>query len=131
MIWLLIYVLAISLYDLRTRRIPNWYTFPLFIAGMVAHFPGSFDVWLASFALVSAWASDWMGAGDVKLWLALLWALPVEFSSQALLFMFISFFLSGLVQIIWQVIKERTTTHASTPGAWRTIPFLLLCWYVH
>ena len=131
MIWLFIYVLAISLYDLRTRRIPNWYTLPLILAGMVAHFPGHLEVWLASFALFSAWASDWMGAGDVKLWMALFWALPVESSSQALSFMFISFFLSGVAQILWRAIKQTSNTHALTPAAWRTIPFILLCWYVH
>jgi prepilin signal peptidase PulO-like enzyme (type II secretory pathway) len=32
MIWLFIYVITISLYDLRTRRIPNWYTLPLIFA---------------------------------------------------------------------------------------------------
>jgi Flp pilus assembly protein protease CpaA len=78
MTWLFIYVLAISLYDLRTRRIPNWYTLPLILAGMIAHFPGSLELWLASLALLSAWASHWVGAGDTKLWIALLWALPIE-----------------------------------------------------
>ena len=131
MIWLFIYVLAISLYDLRTRRIPNWYTLPLIIAGMVAHFPSHFDIWLASSALVSAWASGWMGAGDAKLWLAILWALPVELSSQALLFMFVSFLLTGLIQILWRVARKQSPTHLLTPGAWRTLPFLLLCWHVH
>ena len=131
MIWLFIYVLAISLYDLRTRHIPNWYTLPLVAAGMVAHFPGHLDVWLASFILLSAWANHWMGAGDVKLWLALLWALPVESSSHALFFMFTTFLLTGLAQILWRVAKKQSTTNLLTPGAWRTIPFILLCWYVH
>ena len=131
MIWLFIYVIAISLYDLRTRRIPNWYTLPLIIAGMAAHFPGHLDLWLASLALLSAWASDWMGAGDVKLWIALLWALPVEFSSQVLLIMFAAFFLTSLIQILWRIARKQSPIHSLTPGAWRTIPFILLCWYVH
>ena len=131
MISLFIYVLAISLYDLRTRRIPNWYTLPLIVAGMVAHFPGHLDVWLASFALLSAWASDWMGAGDAKLWIAVLWALPIEQSSQVLPFMFVSFFITSLVQIFWRAIRKQPTAHLKTPAAWRTIFFLLLCWYVH
>ena len=131
MIWLFIYVLAISLYDLRTRRIPNWHTFPLIIAGVAAHFPDHFDLWLASFALIFAWASDWMGAGDVKLWLALLWAVPIEFSSQPLFLMFISFFFTGLVQITWRVARKQSPTNSLAPAAWRTIPFILLCWYVH
>lgn len=131
MIWLCIYVLAISLYDLRTRRIPNWYTLPLILAGMIAHFPGQLELWLASFILLSVWASHWMGAGDVKLWLVLLWALPVESASHALLFMFISFFLTGLVQILWRLARKQSPTNLLTPGAWRTIPFIFLCWYVH
>ena len=131
MIWLFIYVLTISLYDLRTHRIPNWYTLPLILAGMIAHFPGYFDFWLASLILLSAWANHWMGAGDVKLWLALLWALPVESSPHALIFMFTIFLLTGLAQILWRVARKQSTTNLLTPGAWRTIPFILMCWYVH
>lgn len=131
MIWLFIYGLAISLYDLRARRIPNWYTLPLIAAGVVAHFPGRLEVWLVSFVLMYAWAGDWIGAGDVKLWIALLWALPVESSSHSLLFMFVALFITGLVQIIWRIIRKQPTTDLKTPAAWRTIPFILLCWYVH
>ncbi len=131
MLWLFIYVLAISLYDLRTQRIPNWYTLPLLVAGLIAHFPGSFDLWLASLTLLLAWGSRWMGGGDVKLWLAVLWALPVEFSTQALPLMFIAFFLTSLAQILWRTIRKQSTVHVLTPAAWRTIPFLLACWYVH
>ncbi len=131
MIWLFIYVLAISLYDLRTRRIPNWYTLSLFIAGIIAHFPGHLETWLASFFLLSAWASHWMRAGDVKLWIALLWALPVESSPQVLLIMFASFFLTSLAQILWRLARKQSPTDSLTPAAWRTIPFILMCWYVH
>ena len=46
MIWLLVYLIAVSMYDLRTRRIPNWSTYPLILAGMIAHFPGHMDLWL-------------------------------------------------------------------------------------
>jgi len=131
MTWLFIYVLTISLYDLRTRRIPNWYTLPLILAGMIAHFPGHIDVWFASFVLLSAWARNWMGAGDAKLWLALLWAMPVESSSQVLLIMFASFFLTSLAQILWRMARKQRPIHCMTPGAWRTIPFVLMYWYVH
>jgi leader peptidase (prepilin peptidase) / N-methyltransferase len=131
MIWLFTYVLAISLYDLRTRRIPNWYTFPLIAAGLIVHFPGDLDLWLGSLILISAWVSHGMGAGDVKLWLAVLWALPVDLSSQALPLMFSSFFLTGLVQILWRVARKQSSASQLTPGAWRTIPFVLLTLYVH
>ena len=131
MIWLLIYVLAISLIDLRTRCIPNWCSLPMLTAGVLAHFPGSLELWLACSLLLSVWARGWMGAGDVKLWMTVLWILPFEHSSQALLMMFISFFLSGLMQVLWRVIQSRSITNSMTPAAWRAIPFVLLCWYVH
>ncbi len=67
MIWLLIYTFAISLYDIRASRVPNWVTLPVLLSGLITHFPGSFDLWLASFALMSAWAGGYMGAGDIKL----------------------------------------------------------------
>ena len=131
MISLFILILAISLYDLRTRRIPNWCTFPLVTTGLILNFPGHLDLWLGSFILLSAWAGHWMGAGDVKLWLAVLWLLPIEFSSQALILMFISFFLTGSAQILWRVVRKQSITNQLTPGAWRAIPFLLLVLYVH
>lgn len=131
MIWLLIYVLAISLYDLHTRRIPNWYTLPLIVSGLIVHFPGHLDLWFASLVLLSAWASHWMGAGDVKLWLAVLWAIPAEMSSHVLFLMFISFFLTGLAQTLWRIARKQSPINLLTPGAWRTILFILLCWYVH
>ncbi len=131
MTWLFVYALAISLYDLRARRIPNWYTLPLLAAGVITHFPSRPEVWFVSFALMYAWAEDWMGAGDVKLWLAVLWALPIELSSSASPLMAISFLLTGLVQILWRRARKQPLTHQCTPGAWRTIPFLLLSWYAH
>ena len=131
MIWLFFYVLAISLYDRHSRRIPNWYTFPLIVSGLVVHFPGHIDLWFGSFILISAWASHWTGAGDVKLWLAVLWSLPAELSSRALPFMFTSFFLTGGAQMLWRVIRKQSPSNQLTPGAWRTIPFILLILYVH
>ena len=131
MLWLFIFVLAISLYDLRTRRIPNWYSLPLLIAGLIAHFPGTPDLWFVSLLLFFAWVKGGMGAGDVKLWIALLWALPIEYSEQAFPLIFLTFFLTGLGQIVWRVIRKQSLTNVLTPGAWRTIPFVLMCWYVH
>ena len=131
MIWLLIYVLALSLYDLRTRRIPNWATLPLIMAGLIAHFPSSPEIWLASLGLFLAWSYGWMGAGDAKLWIALLWALPMEISTHALPLMFLTFFFTGLIQLAWRLIRKQPVTNRLTPGAWRTIPFVLLCWYAH
>jgi len=131
MIWLFIYVLAISLYDLRTRRIPNWYTFPVLLAGFIAHFPGQMEIWFACLALVFAWVGGYMGAGDAKLWLALLWALPVEYTLNAVPLMFLALLLTSLSQFLWRVIRKQPLVEQKTPAAWRTIPFLLMFWYVH
>ena len=131
MIWLLIYVLAVSLYDLHTRRIQNWVTLPLILAGLVAHLPGHADIWFTSIGLYLAWSLGWMGAGDAKLWIALLWALPGDVSTQVLPLMFLIFFFTGLMQIIFRWLRKQPSTYLLTPGAWRTILFILLCWYVH
>jgi len=131
MTWLLFYLLAVSLYDLRTRRIPNWCALPLIIAGMIANFPGHLDLWLACFILISAWVGGWMGAGDVKLWMAVLWALPDTNIPSLILLVFLSFLLTGIVQMLWRFIRRQTTSGTKSPAAWRTIPFLLMYWYVH
>ncbi|MBI5933860.1 MAG: prepilin peptidase [Chloroflexi bacterium] len=128
---LLLYVLAISLYDLRTRRIPNWATLPIILAGLIAHFPASPEIWFASIGLFLTWTNGWMGAGDAKLWIALLWALPVETSTQALPLMFLTFFFTSLLQLAWRLIRKQPATNLLAPAAWRTIPFLFLCWHVH
>lgn len=131
MMWLLIYLLVVSLYDWRTCRIPNWCTIPLILVGLIAKFPGSLDLWLACFMLVCAWTSGWMGAGDTKLWLALLWSLPDPFSPVFILFIFITFFITGLGQMIWRMARNQTVKGVTSTAAWRTIPFLLMVWYAH
>jgi len=128
---LLIYLLAVSLYDLRTRCIPNWCTFPLIIAGMIAHFPGHMDLWLACFVLVSALSGGWMGAGDVKLWMTVLWTLPDTDISSLILLVFISFLLTGIAQMFWRFMQGQPTSGAKSHAAWRTVPFLLMVWHVH
>ncbi len=131
MIWLLFYLLAVTLYDLRTRRIPNWCTLPIIIAGVLAHFPGHMDLWLACIFLFSAWASGWTGAGDVKLWIAILWALPDSKIPSLILLVFLSFLFTGVLQLIWRLNHRQSLTGTKSPAAWRTIPFLLMIWNAH
>lgn len=131
MIWLLTFVLTVSIYDLRTHRIPNWCTIPLMITGLILHLPGRAELWLASFFLFTAWVNHSMGAGDAKLWLGLIWALPVEFSSQTFLILCIVFVGTALLQIAWRLARKQRTIEVLAPAAWRTIPFVLLVWYVH
>lgn len=131
MTWLLIYLLVISLYDLRVRSIPNWSTYPLILAGIIAHFPGNMDLWLVCFLLLSAWAGGGMGAGDVKLWMSILWSLPDTNNSSLLPLVFLSFLITGGVQFFWRLIQKQSLTGVKSPAAWRAIPFLLMVWYVH
>jgi Flp pilus assembly protein protease CpaA len=131
MIWFLFYSLVVTLYDLHTHRIPNWCTYPLILAGMIAHFPGHMDLWLACFLLVSVWSGGWMGAGDVKLWMAILWSLPDTNIPSLLLLVFLSFLITGVMQFFWRLIQKESLTGMKSPAAWRTIPFLLMIWYVH
>ncbi len=131
MTWLLFYLLAVTLYDLRSRRIPNWCTLPVIMAGVFVHFPGHMDLWLACFLLLSAWTGGWMGAGDVKLWMAILWSLPDSNNQPLLLLIFLSHLVTGGVQLFWRLIQKQSLTGIKSPAAWRTIPFLLMVWHVH
>ena len=133
MLWpiLLTLTVFVSLYDLRTGRIPNWVTVPLLAAGLIVHFPGVNETMLASAILLVAFASDWMGAGDVKLWLALIWAMPLSISDKVLPVMFGTFFITGLIQLVWRRKRQTPITGVSSPAAWRTILFVEVLWYVH
>jgi Flp pilus assembly protein protease CpaA len=72
-----------------------------------------------------------MGAGDAKLWMAMLWALPADSPATVLPLMFLTFFISGLLQNLWRLAAKGSPIHQLTPGAWRTIPFFMMWWYAH
>jgi Flp pilus assembly protein protease CpaA len=133
MFWpaLLILLMLASLYDLRTGKVPNWVTLPLLCAGLVAHFPGTQEAWFLCLVLYLAWHLRWMAAGDAKLWMALLWALPPGNLAMQPLVFFIIFFSTGLLQILFRKFMRQPLTGVRSPGAWRTIPFMLWSLYVH
>ena len=136
MLWPTLFILTVfvSLYDLRTGRIPNWVTLPLLAAGLIVHFPGTTEIMLASAILLIAFTGNWMGAGDVKLWLALIWAMPLSISEKVLPVMFAALFGTGLIQLAWRRWRRKRQTPVtgiSTPAAWRTILFVEVLWYVH
>jgi len=72
-----------------------------------------------------------MGAGDAKLWMAVLWALPDSNIPSLILFLFLSFLGTAILQFIWRFFQGQSPTGTKSPAAWRTIPFLLMVWYVH
>jgi Flp pilus assembly protein protease CpaA len=126
---LLILVLAVSVYDWRTQQIPAWVTLPLLGVGILAHFPGVVEVWLACGILLISWRFGWIGGGDVKLWMALLWIVPASLSIPAILVAFASKVATALVQIAWRKWRRKTVFGIRSPAAWRAIPFALwLLW---
>jgi Flp pilus assembly protein protease CpaA len=125
MLVLLLYTLALSLYDLRTGKVPNWATLPLLIAGFLTHFPGTLPVWIASLFVFTAWYYRQMGAGDAKLWMALFWTVPSEQSANIPFILFASLLGTALLQILFRALTHRPLSGQRSPAAWRTIPFIL------
>ena len=125
MLALLFYTLTLSLYDVRTAKVPNWATLPLLGAGFLAHFPGTFPVWIASLFVFTAWHYHQMGAGDAKLWMALFWATPPEHSADIPLMLFASLLGTALLQILFRALTHRPLSSQPSPAAWRAIPFIL------
>jgi len=122
---LLILVFCLAAYDARTKRVPNWVTLPLLIAGLVLHFPGLPITWLACLLLFSAWHFGALGGGDAKLWMALLWLVPLELVLPAVLAMAVAFLLTAGLQVLWRIIRNHPPWGVRSPGAWRAIPFAL------
>jgi len=124
-ILLTVLVFCLAVYDGRTKRVPNWVTLPLLITGLALHFPGEPLAWLTSLLLFSAWHFGALGGGDAKLWLALLWLLPLELVPSAVFVMAAAFLLTASAQVLWRILCGRPAWGVRSPGAWRTIPFAL------
>ena len=131
MLALLPYTLALSLYDLRTGKVPNWVTLPLLAAGFLAHYPGTFPVWIASLFVFTAWYYRQMGAGDAKLWMALSWAIPPEHSADIPFILFASLLGTALLQTFFRALTHRPLRGQRSPAAWRAIPFILWSFFAY
>ena len=125
MLALLLYTLALSLYDMRIGKVPNWATLPLLGAGFLVHFPGTFPVWIASLFVFTAWHYHQMGAGDAKLWMALFWAVPLEQSANIPFILFGSLLGTALLQTIFRALTHQPLSGQRSPAAWRAVPFTL------
>lgn len=123
---LLFLCLFVTVYDLRYRRVPNGLTLPLMLIGLVAHFPGTPALWIGSLLMLTAWGSGWMGAGDVKLWLGLLWCTFPFLGENVTLIMFAVLIVTGFLQILMRVLmKRQEVVGIKTPGAWRALVYLI------
>ena len=122
----LVEVVGLALYDIHYKRVPNRLTFPLLLAGLLLHFPGQLETWFGCLLLFLSWRTRLMGAGDAKLWMALLWLTPHLLALTALLVIGASLCLTALVQLAWRRIHgDSRIVGKPTPAAWRTIPYAL------
>ena len=124
-------VILISLYDLKYRKIPNLITLPLMLLGLYVSFPGNPIIWIASAIFFSAWKSGFMGGGDAKLWIGLLWCLS-SFDDNAVIWMFVALLLTGVAQIVVRALSQkRIVVGFKTAGAWRAVVFMGILAYLN
>ena len=124
-------VILISLYDLKYRNIPNWVTLPLMFLGLYFSFPGNPIIWIASAFIFSAWKFGFMGGGDAKLWIGLLWCLS-SLGDRVVVLMFAALMLTGLIQILIRSLSQkRLAVGFKTAGAWRAVVFMGLLAYLN
>lgn len=129
--FLFVLVILISLYDLKYRKVPNWVTGPLMLLGLSVNLPGNPLIWVASAFVFSAWKSGFIGGGDAKLWMGLLWCLS-SFGEQVVVWMFVALLVTGVAQITVRIISQKSAVVGfKTPGAWRTVVFMGLLAYLH
>ena len=122
-------VIVLSLYDLKYRRIPNWITLPLMLVGLFASFPGNPILWIASAMIFSAWKSGFMGGGDAKLWIGLLWCL-YSFTQNTVILMFTALMVTAIAQLLVRFLStKKLSVGFSTAGAWRAVVFMGLLAY--
>ena len=126
---LLLLTALVSMYDFRTRRIPNWITLPLIGVGLLSrlllHTPWSDTFWLGLVTAFIIFSTDFgIGAGDAKLWLALLWCVPVHPYTTAIV-LFAVLFATGLFQLLWRAATKQQVQGVRSPGAWRSVFFML------
>ena len=126
---LLLLTILVSIHDYRHRKIPNWITLPLLLSGFAAHAPGTPAVLMSSLLLISFWFffhGRVIGAGDVKLWLALLWAFPPSVGDEGSLVMFMVITVTAGLQILIRKWRSAETISLAAPAAWRTTVFMSL-----
>jgi Flp pilus assembly protein protease CpaA len=123
-------VFVLSLYDLKYRRIPNWVTLPLMLLGFFVGFPGNPMLWIASAMIFSAWKSGFVGGGDGKLWIGLLWNLD-SLSQDTVVLMFAALMVTAIAQFLVRFVStKKLSLGFRTAGAWRAVVFMGLLAYL-
>jgi len=123
---LVLLCLYLTVHDLRYRKVPNWITLPLILIGIIVNFPGTPTLWLGNIILLTAWGSGWMGGGDVKLWIGLLWCTFSFWGDSVTLVMFLTLIVTAIAQILVRILaNKRDVVGIKLPGAWRTLAYLI------
>jgi Flp pilus assembly protein protease CpaA len=96
------------------------------LIGIIENFPGSPTLWLGSILMLISWDSGWIGGGDVKLWVGLLWCTFSFWGDSVTLIMFVTLIVTSIVQILARVlIKKKNVVGIKLPGAWRALVYLI------
>ena len=123
---LVLLCLYLTVHDLRYRKVPNWITLPLILIGIIVNFPGTPTLWFGNIILLTAWGSGWMGGGDVKLWIGLLWCTFSFWGDSVTLVMFLTLIVTAMAQILVRILaKKRDVIGIKLPGAWRALAYLI------
>ena len=120
---LMLLACGLAWFDFRHRRVPNRVTSLMAAAGLLLHFPGSAPVWAACVVLFWGRRLGFLGGGDAKLWMGLLWLVPASLSSDAVLVMAFVFMSTGLLQMAIRRVMGLPVLGVRSPGAWRVLPF--------
>jgi len=124
--------LLVTVYDSWYHKVPNEITLPLIFIGVLANFPGVPSLWLGSILLLTAWGSGWMGGGDVKLWIGLLWCTFSFWGDSVVLVMFFTLIATAMAQILVRILaKKREVVGIKLPGAWRALAYLIFLVLYH
>ena len=117
---LLVATFLLTLYDFRYRIVPNWVTLPIMVMGIILHFPGVPEVWIGSLILVlfGFLGGGRIGFGDVKLWLAYFWILPLDVAGIGTLVGFQVILVTALAQVAYFRLRKISTPSAY-PAVWR------------
>jgi len=126
---LVIVTFGLIAFDYRHKRIPNAVTIPLLLCFIALNWPGKPEIWMGCFLLFTGWQMGWMGGGDAKLWMSLLWATPTYAATQSLGVLAAAFIFTGLLQIIWRKWRNTDLTGVQSAGSWRTLPYL--AWLIY
>jgi len=96
------------------------------LIGIIVNFPGTPTLWLGNIILLTAWGSGWMGGGDVKLWIGLLWCTFSFWGDSVTLVMFLTLIVTAIAQILVRILaKKREVVGIKLPGAWRALAYLI------